>query len=66
MKRFVTEYATDIKLTLIQRFNNGFLNKEQYLETCDRIDTVISICKRGLLSNREAVKEIMQIFEEVY
>ena len=66
MKRFVTEYATELKLTLIQRFNNGFLTKEQYLETCDRIDTVISICKRGLLCNREAVKEIMQIFEEVY
>ena len=66
MKRFVTEYATDLKLTLIQRFNNGFLTKEQYLETTERFDTVISFCKRGLITNREAVREIMEIFEGIH
>ena len=66
MKRYVTEYANDLKLKMIQWLNDGTLSKEKFLETSDRMDTVISICKRGLITNREAVKEIMQIFEELY
>lgn len=66
MKRFVTEYATDLKLSLMIRLNDKRISKELYLETTKRMDRVIEFCKRGLITNREAVKEIMQIFEEVY
>lgn len=66
MKRYVTEYANDIKLKMIQLLNDHALSKELYLETTERIDTVISLCKRGFIVSREAVREIMQIYESLY
>lgn len=66
MKRYVTEYATDIKLKMIQLLNSGVLSKSLFLETSNRIDKVIDTCKQGLITNREAVKEIMIIFDSLY
>lgn len=66
MKRYVTEYANDIKLKMIQLLNSNVLSKQLFLETSGRIDKVISLCKRGMITNREAVKEIMMIFESLY
>lgn len=66
MKRYVTEYANDIKLKMIQLLNSGVLSKSLFLETSNRIDKVISTCKQGLITNREAVKEIMLIFDSLY
>ena len=65
MKRYVTEYANDLKLKMIQWLNEGVLSKELFLETTERFDTVISFCKRGLITNREAVREIMEIFNSL-
>ena len=66
MKRYVTEYANDLKLKMIQWLNDGVLSKELFLETTRRFDKVFICCKRGLCTDREAVKEIMKIFEELY
>lgn len=66
MKRYVTEYANDLKLKMIQWLNDGVLSKELFLETTRRFDKVFIYCKRGLITDREAVKEIMKIFEELY
>lgn len=66
MKRYVAEYANDIKLKMIQLLNSGVLSKSLFLETSNRIDKVIKACKQGLITNREAVKEIMIIFDSLY
>ena len=66
MKRYVTEYANDIKLKMIQLLNSGVLSKSLFLETSGRIDKVLGTCKQGLITNREAVKEIMLIFDSLY
>lgn len=66
MKRYVAEYANDIKLKMIQLLNSGVLSKSLFLETGSRIDKVIGMCKQGLITNREAVKEIMLIFDSLY
>ena len=65
MKRYVTEYANDLKLKMIQWLNEGVLSKELFLETSDRMDMAIGFCKRGLITSREAVREIMEIFNSL-
>ncbi len=61
MKRYVTEYAKDVKDKLI-----SVCDKELCDELIDRIDSVISVCHQDLITSREAVREIVDIYRSIY
>lgn len=66
MKRYVSEYATDVKLKMIQLLNSKVLSKERFLEMSSRIDKEVDLCKREMVTTHEAVKGIARIYDSLH
>jgi len=60
MKRYINEYATDVKLHLIAKE----LPKERYLSAAARIDKAITAYERGFLAKWELMETITEVFRE--
>ena len=63
MKRFIKEYANYQKKSII---NNELMKKDIKEYGLSRIDKILEITKRGLISTDEAMNLISNIFNERY
>lgn len=63
MKRYVKEVHKD----LIERLTYlGSERSEEYLEARLKIDNALTNAERGLITNVEAVKSMLNAYDEVY
>lgn len=63
MKRYVKEIRND----LVDKLNQlGSERHEEYLEARLKIEKAFMFCERGLITNIEAIKTMLNAYDEVY